>query len=382
MMIDKKIFKRLDLVFVSAVIALLIISTFVLTSASKNVVGSDPFYFTKKHILFIATGIVLFIFATRLNYTNLAHFHKKIYIFNLILLALVLIPGIGKSSNGAQSWIGFGSFTIQPSEFSKVMLIITFANYLANRQGQIENLKDFFQCFLHVAGPLALIMLQPDLGTGLVFFAIMFGMMLVAGANRRLLGFIFFGGIAFIILLVALHMNFGFPLPLKEYQLMRLIVFVDPYNDGQGGRGWGYNIIQSLVAVGSGGVWGKGLFKGTQGQLNFLPYHHTDFIFSVIGEELGFIGSLIIVGLFFLLLYRALKIALQAKDLFGTLIVVGIVSMFTFHILENIGMAIGVMPITGIPLPLFSYGGSNMWANLFALGLISSVNFRRQVINF
>ena len=186
----------------------------------------------------------------------------------------------------------------------------------------------------------------------------------------------------FIVALLVGHFKFGVPLPLEEYQLMRLVVFLNPYNDGFNGRGYGYHIIQSQVAIGSGGLLGKGLFHGSQVQLNFLPEHHTDFIFSVVGEELGFIGAVALLVMYFGLVYRALNIAKAAKDLYGTLLVSGVVSMIMFHVLENIGMSMGLMPITGIPLPLFSYGGSSMLATLMGLGLVLNVNIRRQKIRF
>ncbi|WP_227767613.1 rod shape-determining protein RodA [Zhaonella formicivorans] len=381
-MIEKKLLKNLDWVFLLAVIAILIMSALVLASASSSVVPDDPYYYARKHLLYIATGLGLMFFAAGFNYVQLARMQRFLYVLNLLFLGAVLVPGVGKVSNGAQSWIGIGSFTLQPSEFAKVFLIITFAQFLVSRQGRLNTFKDLIPCFLYVAGPLVLIFAQPDLGTSLVFIAIMFGMMLVAGANPKILALLFFGGIFLIVAVLWLHFHLKVPIPLEDYQIMRLVVFLDPYADGKNGLGAGYNIIQSLVAVGSGGFWGKGLFKGTQGQYNFLPYHHTDFIFSIIGEELGFVGGMLLLILYFILLYRALRIAMQAKDLYGVLLVTGVVSMLTFHILENIGMAIGMMPITGIPLPLFSYGGSNMWANLLALGIILSVNLRRQVIPF
>lgn len=381
-MVEKRLIKNLDWTFVIVLIALLIMSALVSASASRSVLPEDPYYYAKKHVFNIITGLLLLFFSLSFNYGQLAKLQKFLYIFNLVILTLVLIPGIGKETNGAQSWIGFGSFSLQPSEFAKVLLIMTFAQFLVSRQGRLNTFKELFPCFLYVAVPMLFILAQPDLGTSLVFIAIMFGMMFVAGANPKILAGLLFGGIALVVLVLVLHFSFGLPVPLKEYQLMRLVVFLDPYADGKNGLGYGYNIIQSLVAVGSGGLLGKGLFNGTQGQYNFLPYHHTDFIFAIIGEELGFVGGMLLLILYFILIYRALLIAKQAKDLYGTFLVIGVVSMFTFHILENIGMAIGMMPVTGIPLPLFSYGGSNMWVSLFALGLVLNVNLRRQVIAF
>jgi len=230
--------------------------------------------------------------------------------------------------------------------------------------------------------PVMLIMLQPDLGTALVYIAITFIMMYVAGANQRVLLGILLGGMAFIALVLGLHFKFGLWIPLKDYQLQRLIVFVNPYNDGMGGRGAGWNTIQSLVAIGSGGLAGKGLFQGSQAQLNFLPEHHTDFIYAVIGEELGFIGAASVLLLFAILLLRTVYIAANARELYGGLLVTGISAMWLFHIFENIGMCIGMMPVTGIPLPFISYGGSFMIANLLAVALILSVNVRGKIIVF
>jgi len=169
---------------------------------------------------------------------------------------------------------------------------------------------------------------------------------------------------------------------LEDYQIMRLVVFLNPYADGQGGRGAGYHIIQSLVAIGAGGLWGQGYRNGSQVQLHFLPEHHTDFIFSVVGEEFGFVGAVLLLSLYFLLLYRGLIIAAETDHLFGRLLVIGIISIFAFHLLVNVGMTIGIMPITGIPLPLFSYGGSSMITSLIGLGLIISVNLRQRRLLF
>ncbi len=206
--------------------------------------------------------------------------------------------------------------------------------------------------------------------------------MFIAGANVKLLAGLVTTGLAGGIGLIYANLTWGTWLPLKDYQLMRLVVFLNPYEDGMGGRGAGYQLIQSQVAVGSGGLTGKGLFQGSQVQLNFLPEHHTDFIFSVVGEELGFVGAVIILALYFLLVYRSIDIMAHAKDMFGVLLVAGVTSMLIFHVLVNVGMTIGIMPITGLPLSLFSYGGSSMLANLIALGIVLNVNIRRKKILF
>jgi rod shape determining protein RodA len=227
-----------------------------------------------------------------------------------------------------------------------------------------------------------LLIVPADLGTSLVFIAITFGMLFVAGANVRLLLKIMGSGLLFLVFILVAHFKFGMWLPLEDYQLMRLVVFLDPYQDGFNGRGAGYHIIQSQVAIGSGGVLGKGLYQGSQVQLNFLPEHHTDFIYAVIGEELGFAGALFVIVLYCILILRAIYISFNAREVYGTLLVLGITAMWLFHVFENIGMSIGVMPITGIPLPFLSYGGSSMLTNLLAVGVILAVNVRGRKIVF
>ena len=260
------------------------------------------------------------------------------------------------------------------------MIIVCFASYLSKRQGELQRLRDLAPCFLYFVVPFLLVFIQPDLGTSLVFVVIFFGMLYLAGARPSLLLKLLGGGLAVIALALALHFSpLHVPLPLQDYQLSRLVVFINPYSDPQGD---GYHIIQSLVAVGSGGLWGKGLYHGSQVQLNFLPEHHTDFIFSVIGEELGFLGAGILLVLYYNLIARAQAMAFQSRDTFGRLMIGGIIFMWLFHILENIGMTIGIMPVTGIPLPFMSYGGSSMLTNMIAVGLILNVCMRKELLLF
>ncbi|GAW93326.1 rod shape-determining protein RodA [Calderihabitans maritimus] len=378
-MLERRLLRNLDYLFIGNIIFILAASLVVLTSASSNVT-SDPLYFVKKQLVWIIFGIFAAGVMAAINYAQLVNYTRFLYVANLLMLLAVLF--IGKEAKGAERWIQLGPFLFQPSEFSKIILIVTLAHFLEQRKGKLERLRDLLPAFVHVGIPMLFIMKQPDLGTSLVLMAILFGMLYIAGARPALLIGIIAAGIAVILLALFLHYQFGLPIPLKDYQLMRLVVFLNPYNDGQGGRGAGYHIIQSQVAIGSGHIWGKGWNRGSQVQLNFLPEHHTDFIFSVVGEEFGFIGAVFLLSLYFSLLYRAMKIALNAKDVFGVLLVTGVVSMFAFHILVNVGMTIGVMPITGLPLPLFSYGGSSMLTNMLALGLVLSVNLRRQKIVF
>jgi len=289
------------------------------------------------------------------------------------MLLLVLTP-LGSERNGAQSWL----FGFQPSEISKVLLIVTFGKYLAEKES-LQSFYNFIVPFLYVGGPLLLILLQPDLGTALVFIFIMFIMMYVAGAPGWKLSLIIFTGIFIIALVFLSHYFFDTPLPIKEYQVARLTSFINPERDP---RGSGWNVRQAVIAVGSGQFFGKGLFRGTQGRLGYLPENHTDFIFAVLCEELGFVGGFGVLFLFFILIWRGVRIAYQARDKTGTIVATGVVSMFLFHVMENVGMNMGIMPITGIPLPFISSGGSSMLSSLAAAGILVNIWARRQKIMF
>ncbi|MEW8959337.1 MAG: rod shape-determining protein RodA [Moorella sp. (in: firmicutes)] len=378
-MLERRHWRNLDYYFVGSIAAILAVSLAVLSSAGANM-ASDPYYYVKKQLIWILIGLVGMFLVLLIDYEQLKRYHHALYVFNLILLAAVFL--IGHQAKGAQRWINLGFFLLQPSEFAKTITIITLACFLDKRQGRLNRWQDLILPFVYVALPMLLILKQPDLGTSLVLLAILFGMLYVGGANTRLLLIIAGSGIAIAGLALFAHFRFGLPLPLEDYQLRRLVVVLNPYNDGQGGTGAGYHVIQSQIAIGSGGWWGVGWRQGSQAQLNFLPEHHTDFIFSVVGEELGFVRAVGVLGLYFVLLYRMLRIAAHAKDMFGALLVSGVASTFAFHILVNVGMTTGIMPVTGIPLPLFSYGGSSMLANMLALGLVLNVNLRRQKILF
>lgn len=377
---NKRWIKAVDKQFIMAIFLIIVLGLIVLTSATIKAVNDNPFYYLEKQIVLIIVSLVLAYLVLRIDLGQLQKVNWYVYGLALALLLLVLV--FGSEQRGTTGWIGYGIFKIQPAEISKVLIVVGFASFLAQRQGELNTLKAMIPAFAYVAVPFGLVMLQPDLGTGLVFLAILVGMMLVAGANPRILITLVIGAILLAILWVVLHKQIGLWLPLKDYQLSRLTVFIDPYKDGMGGRGDGWNTIQSLVAVGSGGLLGKGLFHGTQAQLQFLPERHTDFIYAVIGEELGFIGAAGLILLYIVMTYRALIIALEARDLYATLLVVGVLTMWLFHILENIGMSIGIMPVTGIPLPFVSYGGSAMLANFLGLALILGVNLRGRKILF
>ncbi len=370
--IDKYFLLLIAMIFAFGLIAL---------SSASSGITSDAYFYLKKQAFFMFLGAVIAGFIVRFDYTQLEKY--SIYLYGLSLLILIIVLVFGTAVRGTTGWIGFGGLPpIQPAEFTKILLIIAFAGFLSRRQGELNTLAQLLGCFFYMGVPFILIMLQPDLGTALVYIVITIVMMFVAGANPRLLTWLILGLILFIALVLFLHFQFHMWLPLDDYQIKRLTVFVDPYQDGQGGRGAGWNTIQSLVAIGSGGFTGTGLYNGTQVQLNFLPERHTDFIYAVIGEELGFLGAVFLILLYGFLLLRAVLISLNARELDGTLIITGITAMWLFHIFENIGMCIGLMPITGIPLPFLSYGGSSMLTNMIGVGLILSVNIRGKKIVF
>lgn len=378
--LELKRLRFIDRPFVFSLLALIALGLVVLTSASSGI-SSDPYFYLKKQVFFVILGLAAAVFLIRYDYANLRRYSWFLYGLSILLLILVLVAG--EEIRGTTGWISLGPLpAVQPAEFTKILLILWFADFLQARKGQLDELKPILICMALMAVPFLLIMAQPDMGTALVYIALTVVMMYAAGANPRLLTFLVLGGLVLVVALLLLHFYLGMPLPIEDYQLQRLVVFLDPYNDGSGGRDAGWHTIQSLIAIGSGGLTGQGLYHGTQVQLNYLPDHHTDFIYAVIGEELGFIGGIIVIILYGILILRAIYISYHSKELYGTLLVIGITAMWLFHIFESIGMSIGIMPITGIPLPFLSYGGSSMLTNLVAAGLVLSVNIRGRKIVF
>ncbi len=385
-MFEKKMLKNLDWPFIVLLLVLLGTSLFVLASASGNVVDGKPYYFVQRQAVWLVLGIIVAAAAAWFNYRDLERFIKPGYVLMLLLLVGVLFvtpkPGVE-----ASRWFYIGSFSFQPSELGKLVLIVALAAYLAQNQHRIREWRVFFGALALTCVPMLLVMKEPDLGTALVFGFIMVAMLWLGGIPRRrilvlLLIVALLVGMVFVDLWFAtdgfthLADELPLPLPMHTYQLNRLIIFVNPEMDP---THTGYQIIQSKVAIGSGGLFGKGYGEGSQVQNNFLPTHHTDFIFAVVGEELGFVGALIVLALYLLLLLCAVRIAMRAADTFGSLIVSGIVAMLLFQIFTNIGMTVGLMPVTGITLPFFSYGGTSLLINMLAVGMILSVNIRSKL---
>lgn len=323
--------------------------------------------FALKQAVWVAAGLAIMTISALLDYSRMRHFAPFIYGANVFLL--VVIFAAGKIALGAQRWIEVGGFRFQPSEFSKIFIILTLGAMLAERRGELDGWRDILLVGAHVAPVILLILVQPDLGTALVLVAITVGMLIAAGIRPKHLAVLAAAAYA------AGFVVFKFQL-LHAYQMKRLTVFLNPNIDPLGS---GYNLRQSIIAIGSGGIFGKGLFSGTQSRLDFLPpaVRHTDFIFAVIGEELGFIGSAVLLTLILLLLARTFRTASLSRNHFGLLLACGIGSMWIFQVLVNIGMTIGIMPVTGIPLPFISYGGSSMMMNMAAVGLLLNIYRRR-----
>jgi rod shape determining protein RodA len=357
----------------ATVIALIGLGSVVVASATYGMSGSSGLMM--RHAVGIAVGVVPLAVAWVLDYRTLKHWTGPLLLATSAVLLLVQIPGFGVEAGGARSWLQVAGLRLfQPSEPAKLAVIVILAGVISEYGGRIDEWRKVGRVFAYLAAPLALILVQPDLGTALVFLAITAGMLLVGGVRARylvVLGVLAAMGAGGLLLDATVRGEDAF---LEEYQLDRLVVFIDPGVDPDGA---GYNLAQSKIAIGSGGLTGKGLRSGTQSNLNFLPERHTDFIFSVLGEELGFLGSLALLGLYLALLMVALSIALLSRDLYGALIAAGLVSMWTFQILVNVGMTVGIMPITGIPLPFMSFGSSFMVTNLAGVGLLLSVWARR-----
>ena len=315
-------------------------------------------------LMWTGIAVVVFIAATFFDYRWLKTLAWPVYAFQLGLLVLTL--AIGDGVGGSARWVSVGPFTFQFSELAKILMIVVLANYLASREGRLDSLRSILgACFL-VGPPLALVMLQPDLGTSLVFAAILAGMLWMSGASLRWLAVLGAGVVAMI--------PIAWTYILRDYQKERLTSFLSADKDLQGA---GYQLYQSQIAIGSGGWMGKGLTNGTQAQGDFLPVQTTDFVFAILAEELGFIGAMVLFGLFVLLLWRVLVAGWRSRDPFGTMFAGGLASMILFQLVVNVGMVMGIMPITGIPLPFVTHGGASLVSLAMGLGILQSVNIRQ-----
>ncbi len=326
--------------------------------------------FHSRQILWICGGMIAMFVLSRVDYHRLLDFVPWAYGFFLLGLAAVLIPGIGHKALGGRRWIKLGPMLFQPSEWMKLVLILMVARYFANLGGRRLTWGDIGKAFAMVGIPMLLVLKEPDLGTALTYAPVLVAGLFLGGINLRQ---------SLILLTVGLVLGAGAWSSgklLKPYQKARLTSFINPDEDPKGS---GYQVRQSLIAVGSGGIWGKGAAKGTQTQGYFLPIPYTDFIFAAFGEEHGFVGAIFVLLLYFFILMRLIQNAQTASDLPGSLIIMGVVAVLTFQIAVNVGMVIGFMPVTGIPLPLMSYGGSSVLFTFLALGVVMNVRMRRFV---
>ena len=358
-------FRDFDWTLLGMVLLLCAISVLEIYSATLHTKYTG---FHTKQMLWISAGLVAMFLFAKIDYHKLIDFVPWAY--GVCLVALLAVLVIGQKVLGARRWIKAGPMHFQPSEWVKLVLILAVARYFANLGGRSLSWKDIFKAFALVGIPLLLVLKQPDLGTSLTYTPILIAGLFLGGINLRQALILSTCGLA----LVAGVWSSG--KLLKPYQKARLTRFINPDNDP---RGTGYQLLQSKIAVGSGGVWGKGAEKGTQTQGDFLPIPHADFIFAAFSEEHGFVGALLVLLLYFLILMRLIQNAQTAADLPGSLIIMGLVAVLTFQIAVNVGMVIGFMPVTGIPLPLMSYGGSSVLFTFLALGVAMNVRMRRFV---
>jgi len=375
MFIDRRFFSQFDWLLLATILFIVTAGLIVLYSAGYNPDGRDiasgwlPFAIQSptfaRQFVFIGVGAVFLIAGLSLSPQILHRYAYVFYAGCLILLALVLI--VGSISQGSRRWLSLGIVNLQPAELAKIAVLLALARYLAKRPPAKSSygILELFVPFCILCVPMGFILVQPDLGTALALGGAGFCMILFMGIRTRVLVCMA------VFVAVSSIPAWGY---LEPYQQRRVMAMFNPYSDPAGS---GYHIIQSKIAVGSGSVLGEGYMKGTQAQLHFLPEHTTDFIFSVLAEEWGFVGCFLVLGLYLLLIFRMLRIAGRSKDLFLTLLVFGLASSLSLHVVVNVGMVLGMLPVVGLPLPLFSYGGSSVVTTLFGMGLVLGVGMRR-----
>lgn len=355
--------KHIDYLLLIAMLMLLVSGWFILYSASYEEHIATGIDYTEKQFVWMGIALIVFFFMLFIDYHFLLNISFIIY--GIVILLLILVLALGEKRFGARRWIGIGGFTLQPSELAKLAVVMAAARYLVWDIENRRTLRYIILCGIVLLVPLILIFKQPDLGTTLVFIPAVSVMLFIAGIRWR---YISAGGI-----LAAAGAPFVWTL-LKGYQKKRIFSFLNPESDPLGS---GYSIIQSKIAIGSGGILGRGWLSGTQNRLNFIPERHTDFIFSVVGEEWGFLGAMVIITLFFIIIASGFNIARKASDTSGRLLAVGIITIFSIQASVNIGMTIGLVPVTGITLPFISYGGTSLVVTMAMIGLLENIYMRR-----
>lgn len=364
---ERRFLPNFDWTFFFAVMILVGIGLLSVYSATYSMGGGRHGLFVKQ-AWWLGIGSMMMMMSLMPDYHSLQRWAYPLYVVAVLSLAAVLVAG--RTGMGAQRWLPLGPLSFQPSELAKLILVISLAKYFSE-DGVTEGhtLGQLVKPFVMVAVPMALVVKQPDLGTALMLLFIFCAMVAVTGIKLRSLAYLVIAGI--LTMPVAWSFFWGH---LKGYQKDRILTFINPESDPSGA---GYHVIQSKIAIGSGALTGKGYLNGTQSQLSFLPERHTDFIFSVISEEWGFVGSLLVLLVFLFVILWGVEAAHRAKDRFGALLTVGVTSMISFYVIINIGMTLGIMPVVGVPLPLISYGGTSALTTMVALGLVLNVNMRR-----
>ena len=366
---------RFDVWLLLATLGLIGCSLATLHGATQHDIPGRPEYYVQRQGLYAGVGLVLALILAKIDYSRLREL--KFVVYGLLIGSNLLVLGVAGATRGSKRWINLPFFQYQPSEMGKVLLIVALAAFVTDRSRRLNERQTTARIMLLALFPALLVIAQPDLGTGMVLVVAATSMLYFAGTSWKHLTALFALFAVAITLVLAVAPAVGVHV-LKPYQVQRLTGFLKPSRDP---RNQTYQINQSEIAIGSGGKTGRGVAHATQTRLNFLPEHHTDFIFSVVGETYGFMGAAVVLSLYALLIWRALRILTMAKNLYGTVIAAGILAMMMFQVFVNVGMTIGIMPITGVPLPLMSYGGSSMLVTLMAIGLLQSIHIQARVAN-
>ena len=353
------------LLVTTGVLALIgIVMIYSATKGKLTLAGLDPRYYVKRQVIFFLVSLIVLVVVSLFDYRRWEQLATAMYI-GIVLALLAVLAGFGSTSNGSQRWFPVGPLQLQPSEFATLVLIVAIATYCARRPEGLE-FRDLVRMVLMAGLPILLIIKQPDLGTAIVCTVILLVMLTVAGMPGRYLVLLVVGAVVVVVLAI----NLGL---VKHYQIQRLTSFISP---GSASTTLKYQVDQAKFAIAHGGIFGQGLFKGAQTNLAYVPYQQTDFIFSAVGEQLGFVGAGVLIVLYGILAWRILRVAQMAKDVFGRLLCSGVFALLMFSVFENIGMNMGIMPVAGIPLPFLSYGGSSMIGFMAAIGIVSNVHYR------
>ena len=361
-----RFFKNFDWILLVSALLLLGFGFAIIYSTTFSIAGGSE---ALQQIFFASIGLVGLVLIAKMDYRSLKSYSGILYVITIVML--VSTRFLGSARLGATRWISIGFFQFQPSELAKVFMIIVMAKFFAEHVEVMNKPKTILKSLAYIGIPTVLVAIQPDLGTALTFMVIWLSMMAVSNVKKIYLA----GGAVGVLLLTPIVYEFF----LKDYQRQRILSFLNPATDPMGA---GWNVNQAIIAIGSGQMWGRGLGHGPQSQLNFVPFKHTDFVFAALAEEMGFVGAFALIGLFGTILYRAAKIAQIARDYFGMFLATGIFAVLFFHIFINIGMNLGIMPVTGIPLPLVSYGGTSVIITLFMIGILESIYIRYKKIDF